>query len=375
MTHVYDVAIVGAGAMGSAAAWALAKAGRDVVVVEQFELGHALGGSHGATRIFRVGTEQEHYLDMAERARMLWDQLASETGTQLLTVTGAVEHGMSRESAQGFSAVLGERGIAHEVLEPAAAMERWPGMRFDGPVLHQDGGAIIHADRVVSGLQELATRQGATFRDSTRVDRLSFTDAAAPVVLETAGGAILAEHAIVTVGPWAAGLIGSLATLPTITVTQEQPRLFEPSDPSHEWPCFVHWRDGQGPWDRYESYGLLEAGAGIKVGLHASGPPIDPDARDFEPESQRDEVLHTYVKEWFPGLDPDRSTAISCLYDNTDNGDFVIDKFGPITFATGFNGEGFKFVPLIGEMLRDLALGAAEPLAMFTTARHLSSAG
>ncbi|HSS67476.1 MAG TPA: FAD-dependent oxidoreductase, partial [Nocardioidaceae bacterium] len=72
----------------------------------------------------------------------------------------------------------------------------------------------------------------------------------------------------------------------------------------------------------------------------------------------------------FPGLDPERSTAISCVYDNTENGDFVIDRLGPIVVATGFNGEGFKFVPLIGEMLRDLVLDVAEPPAMFALARH-----
>ena len=80
MSGVRDVAIIGAGAMGSAAAWALSKAGHDVLVFEQHELGHAMGGSHGATRIFRVGTEQTHYLDLAERARGLWAELSDETG-------------------------------------------------------------------------------------------------------------------------------------------------------------------------------------------------------------------------------------------------------------------------------------------------------
>ena len=134
------------------------------------------------------------------------------------------------------------------------------------------------------------------------------------------------KHAVVTVGSWAAKLLGDAIALPTITVTQEQPRLFEPRDPSQEWPCFVHWRNDGGEFGHYESYGLFEAGAGIKVGLHASGPAIDPDHRDFLPEPVRDEVLHQYVRDWFPGLDPERSAAISCLYDNTDNGDFVIDS-------------------------------------------------
>lgn len=373
MTHVHDVAIVGAGAMGSAAARALAAAGREVVAIEQFELGHDRGGSHGLTRIFRVGTEQTHYLDMAEQARVLWGELAEDAGTDLLTVTGAVEQGMGADAAAEFSRILTARGIDHEILDAGAAMERWAGMRFEGPVLYQSGGAIIHADRVVSALQDLATEQGVTWLPNTRVERIDPSGPDEWVVLDTSGGPVAARHVVVTVGSWAAKLLGEQVPLQTISVTQEQPRLFEPRDPSHVWPCFVHWRDDDGAFGKFESYGLLEAGAGIKVGLHAGGTPIDPDVRDFLPERARDEALHDYVRAWFPGLDPERSTAISCLYDNTDNGDFVIDRFGPVTIATGFNGEGFKFVPLIGEWLRDLALGVIDPPQMFTVARHRQS--
>jgi sarcosine oxidase len=250
-------------------------------------------------------------------------------------------------------------------------------MRFDGPVLHQSGGGILHADRVVSGLQRLAVEHGATVRAGARVVRVSLTDGGAPVLLATDDGSVLARHVIVTVGPWVHRLLAGVVPLPSITVTQEQPRIFEPrDDAAHEasdWPCFVHWRDDDGDWGQHESYGLYEAGAGVKVGLHASGPEIDPDRRDFTPEPERDDALRAYVRDWFPGLDPNRSTPISCLYDNTENGDFVIDRFGPLTVATGFNGEGFKFVPVVGELLRDLAIAAADPPAMFTVARHLAA--
>ncbi|HSS68459.1 MAG TPA: FAD-dependent oxidoreductase, partial [Nocardioidaceae bacterium] len=279
MTSPFDFAIVGAGAMGSAAAWALSKAGRSVAVLEQYALGHDKGGSHGATRIFRVGTEQAHYLEMAEQSRNLWTRLESETGTELLTLTGAVEHGMSSQTAQEFSRLLTARRVEHELLDAAAATERWPGMRFAGPVLHQSGGGILHADQVVSGLQRLAVAQGAVIHAGTRVDRISVTEGKAPVHLHTAGGVVQAERAIVTVGSWAHQLLDGVVALPPINVTQEQPRFFGQRDLSQPWPCFVHWRDDDGEWGKYESYGLYEAGAGVKVGLHASGPPVDPDDR------------------------------------------------------------------------------------------------
>jgi sarcosine oxidase len=103
----------------------------------------------------------------------------------------------------------------------------------------------------------------------------------------------------------------------------------------------------------------------VKVGIHASGPVVDPDTRDFQPEPERDSALQRYVEQWYPGLDPGRSTAISCLYDNTPSARFVIDRAGPITVAAGFSGQGFKFVPLVGELVRGLVTGSAKTPARF----------
>ncbi|MFC5177553.1 FAD-dependent oxidoreductase [Nocardioides taihuensis] len=372
MTHSYDVAVIGAGAMGSAAARALARSGREVLVLEQLGLGHDRGGSHGRTRIFRVGTEQTHYLEMAQQARSLWGELESELDTRLLTVTGAVEHGLGAGVIADFSGLLTEHRVDHLVLDPGEATTRWPGMRFEGPVLLQPGGAVIHADRVVAGLQRLARDAGATFRTGVRVEQVTVDSDGDGVGLRAGDETIRARRLVVTAGPWTASLLAGVLTMPAITATQEQPRLFEPRDPAHAWPCFVHWRHETGEWGRIESYGLLEDGT-VKVGLHAGGVVVDPDHRDFLPEPRRDEVLRSYVRDWFPGLDADRSTAISCVYDNTDNGDFVIDRVGPVTVAAGFNGEGFKFVPWVGELVRDLVLGVAEPPAIFTLARHRSA--
>ena len=162
---LHDVVVVGVGAMGSSAAWALSKAGHDVVAVEQFPFGHDRGSSHGASRIYRVGTEQTHYLDLAQRARVLWGELEAATGEQLLTVQGAVEHGVTQEQVDAFVEHLRVRDIEHEVLDPGDAADRWPGMRFDGPVLHQpDGAGRIDGDQAVAALTAAARGHGAQVR-------------------------------------------------------------------------------------------------------------------------------------------------------------------------------------------------------------------
>jgi sarcosine oxidase len=343
----YDVAVVGAGAMGSAAARALAAAGRQVVVLEQFTLGHELGGSHGATRLFRPAADDAEIAELTERARPLWRELEAESGETLLEETGGIDHGVSDSLVATFRSLHAATGA---VLTAAEAAERWPGFRFETPVLYQPGSGRLYADRAVHALQVVAGRLGAEFRVQSPVRALRPYDGL--VELDVPGGAVRAHHVVLTAGPWTPRLADGLVPLPSFKVTQEQPRFFAPRSAELDWPSFVH----HGPM----SYGLYEPGSGVKVGLHATGPEVDPDSRDFRPEPERDAALLRYVEEWYPGLDPSRSTAISCLYDSTPTSDFVIDRAGPVTVAAGFSGQGFKFVPLVGAFVRDLVIGAAK---------------
>lgn len=349
----YDVAVVGAGAMGSAAARALATAGREVVVLEQYELGHVRGGSHGGTRLFRPAADNAEVAQLTEQARGLWHALEDESGETLFEVTGGVDHGVDDATIETFRA-LHPTG---DVLTPSEARERWPGMRFETSVLYQPGSGRLYADRTVAALQRVAD---AEFRELSPVKALKIHDDL--VELDVPGGAVQARQVVVTAGPWAPKLLDGLVSLPPFKVTQEQPRFFAPVADDLDWPSFVHGRKA--------SYGLLEPGSGVKVGLHATGPVVDPDTRDFAVEPESDAVLLRYVEKWFPGLDASRSTAISCLYDNTPTDNFVIDRVGPITVAAGFCGQGFKFVPLIGELVRGLVTGEASVPSRFRLSSH-----
>jgi sarcosine oxidase len=339
----YDVAVVGAGAMGSAAARALAAAGREVVVLEQFTLGHDRGGSHGGTRLFRPAADDAEQVRLTELARPLWRELEAESGEPLFEVTGGIDFGVTDDTVETFRALHATTG---EVLTPEAATERWPGFRFTTPVLHQPGSGRLYADRTVKALQTTAARLGAEFRAQSPVKAIRRHNGL--VELDVPGGAIRAAQVVVTAGCWAPKLLSGLATLPPFRVTQEQPRFFTPVSPDLSWPSFVDESAG--------SYGLFEDGSGVKVGLHGTGPEVDPDTRDFQVEPERDAALIRYVESTFPGLDTSRTTAISCLYDNTPTKTWVIERSGPVTVAAGFSGSGFKFVPLIGQQVRDLVL-------------------
>ncbi|MFE3450014.1 FAD-dependent oxidoreductase [Nonomuraea sp. NPDC059194] len=360
--ETHDVVVVGAGAMGSAASRALAAAGRQVVVLEKYELGHHRGGSHGGTRLFRLAVDDEDYLLRARQAGLLWAELEAESGRRLLEPTGGLDHGVDERTVERFRALFSRHGVAHEVLDPAQATERWPGMRFETRVLYQPGSGRLLADRAVAAIQRLARERGAEFRPtcpvtSLRVLRYGGGVADGLVELDTPDGAVRARQVVVTAGPWASRLLGGHLDLPAIVATQEQPRFFAPREGAGPWPSFVHWRQGPDALSAAGAYGLFEQGSGVKVGLHGTGPVVDPDRRDFTPESRADQALLAYVRDWFPGLDVAASTPISCLYDNTAHDTFVIDRRGPISVATGFCGQGFKFVPLVARYLTDLVTG------------------
>ena len=341
-----DVIIVGGGAMGLSAAWWLARGGRDVVVLEQFALGHVRGSSHGGSRIFRLAYPDVRYVRMAQEALPLWRELEDDSGTALLDVTGGIDHGATA-SVESVASGLGEAGAAFEWLPAAAAAERWPAMRFDGErVLFQPDAGRCRADAAVHALAGAAGAHGAEVYFEQAVEALAIDDAG--VVAETDFGDYAAPVAVVTCGAWAPSFLRGRVDLPPMSVTQEQYFHFLPRDPSSEWPSFIHHV-------RPFRYGLETPGEGVKVAEHHSGPAVDPDTRSFEIDPDGETRVTAYVEEWLPGLDPYAVTAATCLYTTTPTEDFVIERHGPLVVGAGFSGHGFKFVPLVGRMLAELA--------------------
>lgn len=369
---MYDVIVVGGGAMGSAAVRTLAGAGREVLLLERFGPAHDQGGSHGATRLFRLVYGESDYIRLCQRALRAWRELESESHVELLTTTGAIDHGMDASRLADAAALLEREGVAHDILDPVEAGRRWPGLAFTSPVLHQPDGGRLRADLAIDALLRLAVADGAQLRYGQRVTAITVLPGD-QVEVRTDHGPVRARHVVVTAGSWAPALLRGIVDLPPLRITQEQPAHFTPYDPAAAWPSFVHWRHGESTYDRAESYGLYAPAEGVKVGLHATGPVVDPDERDFAATEAGARALRDYVERWLPGVDPATAAPVSCLYDNTASEDFVIDRVGPVTVATGFSGHGFKFVPVIGRILADLALGTAPGPARFTLAAHRPS--
>jgi sarcosine oxidase len=363
--------VVGGGVMGSATAWALARRGVGVVLLERFGPGHSFGASHGRSRIYRSTYAQPHHQALVAEARRLWAELETETGTTLLHpapgVTTAAPPGLAR--LREVAVAMGAAGVPHEWLSPTEAEARWPGMRFPGPVLHEPHTAgRVDADAAVTALQSTAVHHGAVVRHHRRVTAVE-ADGDGVVVRSAAGAAVRARSAVVAAGAWTGDVLGGLVHLPALRVTQEQPAHFAPVSEDLTWPAFTADPDPAEGWPS-GVYGLHSPGEGVKVGFHGTGPECHPDARTFTAEPGQLALLQEYVRRWLPGLDAEFPEPISCTYTSTASGEFVLDRAGPVVVAAGFSGHGFKGAPAIGRVLADLALGEPARAEAFGLAAH-----
>lgn len=354
---MYDVVVVGGGAMGAATAHSAAGRGASVALVERFSPGHDRGSSHGRSRIFRLAYADPSYIAFAGRALARWRALEQGLGVELLTRTGGVDHG-SRAAVEPIAAALDRSGVTARLLPPAEAAQRWPGMRFDEIVLHQPDAGRIDADATVLALHARARALGVEAFYQEPAHELRQSPRGVEVV--TGQRTIRARVAVVAAGAWADRLLRDLpfaAALPPFLVTQEQPAYFAVAE-EEGWPSFAHHGLAAGGSDRgavHANYGLFTPGAGLKVGEHGTGPVVDPDARPAV-DRERLRRLESYVAEWLPGAQPSAVTVDSCLYTSTPDEEFVLRRFGRVVVCSACSGHGFKFVPAVGECTAELAL-------------------
>lgn len=376
MVEMLDTVVVGGGAMGSATAWALAGRGREVTLLEQFEPGHTLGASHGTTRNLNLGYADPTYVRMLSESLDLWKLLGQQSGSEQVTRTGTVNHGDPAAQASTLQ-VLQSAGIRAEELTADEASERWSGIRFDGPALHMPDGGQLNPDLALPSFQQVAREAGAHIRHGVRVVEVRIlADDHVILTLESGSGTetLHARNVVITGGAWSNHLLGDLLTIPKLTVTQEQPLHFAPTDQGTVWPGFNHALVPGSPGfeNAYSPvYGMSTPGEGVKAGWHGTGALTDPNHRSFAAEPNQRRALQDYARSWLPGVDADSFTEISCTYTNTEDEDFILDRIGPIVVGAGFSGHGFKFTPVIGRILADLVDGSGPAPAKFAAGRKI----
>jgi monomeric sarcosine oxidase len=360
-----DVIVVGAGLAGSAAAWAMARRGRSVVVAEAFEPGHRRGSSHGSARIFRRAYPDPLYVRLTGQAQRLWRQLGEEAGEDLVVTTGAVDYGPGGVPEK-MHHLLAASGVPAELIPAAAAAERWPGMAFgDGPVLFHPDGGVIDPERAMAAMRRIAAAHGARLHFGSRVQRIEASGDGA--VVRTAEASWRAPVVIVAAGAWLEPLLGAQVRLPLV-VTQLQAFHFAPRPAGQAWPVFICHED-------VPVYGLPagrdgEVPGAVKVGEHGRGTVTTGDGRDGIVSPAARARVREFVRDRLPGLDPEPVGELTCLYTSTASEDFILDRLGPFVICSPCSGHGAKFAPLIGEITAGLACGGDAPIPRFTLAAH-----
>ncbi|HEV2951457.1 MAG TPA: FAD-dependent oxidoreductase, partial [Actinomycetota bacterium] len=330
-----------------------------VLLLEHFTLGHANGSSGGPTRNFRLTYHDPLYVRMARASLERWRELESESGTELLRIVGGLDVG---EATAASAAALEAAGESFERPSAAEVTERWPMLRFDegSAFLYQPEGAILRADEAIAAQARLARGAGADLRERSVVETIR--PSGDRVEMITSDGEVTqAPVAIVAAGAWAGPLLrGAGIDLP-LRPTLEQSTYFAGGGGASSIPTIIDW-DAAPREPPYIVPNPFRSGE-IKAGAHLSGPVIDPDRRSFEPDADREARIVEWTAERLSA--PTRLLRTeTCLYTTTPDEDFVIDRAGPLVVASPCTGHGFKFAPLVGEVLADLATGEQLPIPL-----------
>lgn len=377
-----DVIVLGLGAMGSAAAAWLAEHGHRVLTFDAFTPPHSHGSSHGLSRIYRQAYwEDPRYVHLLLRAHDLWRKLERDSGTPLLHITGALMIGppngqlvpRSAESARQFH-------LPHNMLSAADLRRRWPRFHVadDTVALLEHNAGYLNPELSIEQQLRQAARHGADLHFNEPV--LDFKTNASGVTVRTARGSFTAAHLVVTAGPWAPQVLAE-TQLP-LRVTRQVLFWFEPTvpvdafrpdpDPAR-FPIYL-WETAPGDPMLY-GFPLTGPDAeGVKVALHGSEETGTPDTIDRTIRPDDEQRIRQRLATTIPALSGRLVRAETCLYTMTPDENFVI---GPhpqqpnVTLALGFSGHGFKFAPVIGELVGQLATEGKtkQDIAMFSLTR------
>jgi sarcosine oxidase len=361
MASRYDAIVIGLGGMGSAAAFHLALRGQRVLGLEQYEMLHERGSSHGLTRIIRLAYhEHPSYVPLLRRSYELWHELEALAGEPLLITTGSLEGGP--EDGPTFRGSLHAaqlHDLPHEVLDPAQLRRRFPAYRhFDDSlrVVFQPDGGFLLAERSLLAHLNQAIAHGAElhFHEPLREWEASADGA---VTVRTDRATYEADRLVLCVGAWAGNVVPQLA--PLARPERQVLAWFQPTAPElfspERFPVFLLDTE-EGSHYGFPVYDV----PGFKIGrYHHLREPMDPDDADRSTRPEDEAILRAFVARHFPEGAGPTVMLKACIFTNSPDEHFLIDLLPDtpqVSVAAGFSGHGYKFCSLVGEVMADLAV-------------------
>lgn len=361
-TH-FDTIVIGVGSMGSAACWYLAKRGHRVLGLEQFTSPHPHGSHTGQSRIVRKAYfEHPDYVPLLERAYESWRAFEKETGTRLFHKTGIIYFGRpDNENIKGIRASAHLYGVPLRNLTHEECTARFPQFSVPGhfDVIFEEDAGYVTPEKTISEYIAQARTHSADIRMNTPVIR--WRQHADGVTVITEGEEFTADKLVITGGAWSSRLLPDLPMKLKVTrqllawvSVAEQDRFSEKN-----FPC---WFIEDPDFGTFYGFPILQNGGpvGLKLAHHHPGTPADPDDIDRTVPATEAKKLQDFLSKYLPGAGSEIVETKTCLYTYSQDSHFIIDRLpgsdGRVIFAAGFSGHGFKFVPVIGEAVADLAM-------------------
>lgn len=374
MTAHFDVAVVGLGAMGSAAVAHLAARGSKVIGIDAFYPAHALSSSHGDSRLIRLGYfEDPSYVPLLQRAYENWRTLEARLREDILTVTGVLQIGKpDSKIVSGTLKSCALHNLPLETLSPDHMRGRFPVFSLDADevALLDPQGGYIRPEAAVMGYLKLAASDGASLHFGEKVTAIEPGEGGVTIVSET--GRYHAAKVIVATGSWISELVPHLRghAVPIKQVVS----WYQPTDgfvtQPQRMPVFIRDEGDNGSFFGFPSIGV----DGVKVGRHAHfREPIDPNQPNPPVNDKDTDLLDSFIQRRLPSAAGLRVRSTTCRYTMLPSEDFLIDLLpsdSRIVVASPCSGHGFKFTSVVGEILADLALdgGTDLPIGAFSFA-------
>lgn len=358
----YDVIVVGLGALGSGAAYWLARRGASVLGLEQFEFGHARGSSHDWSRIIRLSYFSTAYVRLAKEAYLGWESLERDAGEQLVFKTGGLDIG-PRDGAiplSNYADSMRACDVYFEELDAAEIRKRWPVWKIGDEIhgLFQPDSGIVAADRATAALRRTASAFGATLRENAPVTAIR--DSGGEIEVEAGGERYRAAKLVIAAAAWTPRLLSQLDLRIPFEVTKEQVIYFKARDVASfafgSFPIWI-WMDDPS----FYGFPVFGENDAVKITQDAGGKAVDPDTRGFEEDPDITARVTAFLERYLPGALGPVQRLKTCLYALTPDRDFILDSIPEhpnVSVAVG-GGHGFKFAAVIGRILSDFVFDGA----------------